>query len=290
MSTAGLRQNPIGRVGQLSRKLATKLKDHAKGYKQVPGKRVVPGIVLSHDNLQILAGRNHDISEHVWQLAAAAAEMLKIDKAETPIGHARKAVIAYLDDLPAGGKIQMLGDYRVDNRMAVPGKEQAYEAVDSADRPVVLKCYPVAALEELGNPTEFLRRETKALNKLAELGRAWQALPFFRDDAYGLFVVPVVRPPNARSLAKSLKDLDPERPGGRLPDDVARNVADRRLHRARRSPRGESRPPRAGPRPDLAGARAAGHVQRLPPGPHRRRADHRRVGTRRRQQQRLPRS
>lgn len=219
------RQNPIGRVGQLSRKLATKLKDHAKGYKQVPGKRVVPGIVLSHDNLQILAGLNHDTSEHVWQLAAAGEAMLKIDKAETPIGHARKAVIAYLDDLPAGGKIQMLGDYRVDSRMAVPGKEQAYEAVDSSDRPVVLKCYPVAALEELGDPTEFLRRETKALNKLAGFGRAWQALPFFRDEAYGLFVVPVVRPPNARSLAKSLKDLDPERPGGRLPDDIARNVA-----------------------------------------------------------------
>lgn len=219
------RQNPIGRVGQLSRKLATKLKDHAKGYKQVPGKRVVPGIVLSHDHLQILSGLNHDISEHVWQLSAAGAEMLKMDKAETPLGHARKAVIAYLDDLPAGGKIQMLGDYRVDSRMAVPGKEQAYEAVDSSDRPVVLKCYPVAALEELGDPTEFLRRETKALNKLAESGRAWQALPFFRDEAYGLFVVPVVRPPNARSLAKSLKDLDPERPGGRLPDDIARNVA-----------------------------------------------------------------
>ena len=89
---------------------------------------------------------------------------------------------------------------------------------------MVLKCYPVAALEEFGNPTEFLQRETKALNKLAELGRAWQALPFFRDDAYGLFVVPVVRPPNARSLVKSLKELDPVRPGGRLPDDVARNV------------------------------------------------------------------
>lgn len=218
------RQNPIGRVGQLSRKVATKLRDHATGYKQVPGKRVVPGIVLSHDQLQVLAGRNHDISEHVWHLAAAAAEMVKIDGAENPIGHPRNAVIAYLDDLPAGGKIQMLGEYRVDNRIAVPGKEQAYEAIDSADRPVVLKCYPVAALEEFGNPTEFLRRETEALNKLAQLGRAWQALPFFRDDAYGFFVVPVVRPLNARSLATSLKDLDPERPGGRLQDDVARNV------------------------------------------------------------------
>jgi serine/threonine protein kinase len=218
------RQNPLGRVGQLSRKLATKLKTHARGYKQVPGKRVVPGIVLSHDNLQIFAGRNHDISENVWQLAVAEAAMLKIDRAETPMGPARNAVIAYLDDLPSGGKIQMLGEYRVDNRMAVPGKEQAYEATDSSDRPVVLKCYPVAELEEFGDPNEFLRRETKALNKLAGFGRAWQALPFFRDEAYGLFVVPVVRPTNARSLAKSLKDLDPERPEGRLPDDVARNV------------------------------------------------------------------
>lgn len=218
------RQNPLGRVGQLSRKVASKLKDHAKGYKQVPGKRVVPGVVLSHGQLQIFSGRNHDDSEHVWGLEAAAAEMVKIDSAENPIGHARSAVIAYLDDLPAGGKIQVLGEYRIENRLAVPGKEQAYEAVDSADRPVVLKCYPVAALEEFGNPTEFLQRETKALNKLAELGRAWQALPFFRDDAYGLFVVPVVRPPNARSLAKSLKERDPERPGGRLPDEVARNV------------------------------------------------------------------
>jgi len=118
------RQNPLGRVGQLSRKVATKLKDHANGYKQVPGKRVVPGIVLSHDQVQVFAGRNHDISEHVWQLAAAADEMVKLDRAENPIGHARNAVLAYLDDLPAGGKIPLLGDYRVDTRLAVPGRER----------------------------------------------------------------------------------------------------------------------------------------------------------------------
>jgi serine/threonine protein kinase len=218
------RQNPLGRVGQLARKVATKLKDHASGFKQVPGKRVVPGIVLSHDRLSIFSGRNHDFSEHVWQLATAAAEMVKIDNAENPIGQARNAVVKYLDDLPAGGKIQVLGDYEVDDRLAVPGKEQSYEAVDSAGRSVVLKCYPVATLEERGNPTEFLQRETRALNKLADLGRAWQALPFFRDDSYGLFVVPVVRPRNARSLAKSLRDFDPGRSAGRLADDVARHV------------------------------------------------------------------
>lgn len=218
------RQNPLGRVGQLSRKVAAKLRDHATGYKSVPGKRVVPGIVLSHDDVQIYTGRNHDVSEHVWRLAGAPDEMVTIDKAESPLGHIRKAVIKYLDDLPAGGRIPMLGDYEVEDRLAVPGKEQAYEATDSSGRAVVLKCYPIAALEELGNPTEFLQRETKALNKLAEVGRAWQALPFFRDDAYGLFVVPVVRPKNSRSLAKSIQDADPERLHGQLPDDLAKNV------------------------------------------------------------------
>lgn len=218
------RHNPLGRVGQLARKLAGKLKSHANGYKHVPGKRVVPGVVLSHDDLQIFAGRNHDASEHIWQLRAAAAAMVGIDDAESLLGAARNAVIAYLDDLPAGGKIQRLGDYTIEGRLAVPGKEQAYAATDSSGRAVVLKCYPVTALEEFGDPTEFLQRETKALNKLAEVGRAWQALPFFRDDAYDLFVVPVVRPSNARSLAKSRKDLDPERPGGHLPGEVARKV------------------------------------------------------------------
>ncbi len=100
------RQNPLGRVGQLSRKVATKLKDHAKGYKQVLGKRVVPGIVLSHDRLQIFSGSNHDKSEHVWELEAAAAEMVRTDSAENPIGHARNAVIAYLDDLPLAGRFR----------------------------------------------------------------------------------------------------------------------------------------------------------------------------------------
>ena len=215
--------------------------------------------------------------------------MLKIDKAETPLGHARKAVIGFLDDLPAGGKIQLLGDYQVHGRLAVPGKEQAYEAVDAADGHVVLKCYPVAALEQLGDPTEFLRRETKALNKLADTGRAWQALPFFRDEAHGLFVVPSSRPPQARQPGHESGRPDPERPEGVCPTT---SHATSSLTPTPRSPRCTQRDSSTAPctRPGLAGPGRERPVQRLPPGPDRPRAMIVAVGARRRPQQRLPRA
>ena len=218
------RLNPLGRVGQLARKVAGKLRDHAKGYGAIRGKRVVPGVVLSHRNLQIFQGPKHDHSENIWSLKDSVGRMIAIDQADGHLGIPRGAVLAYLDDLPAGGKIHMLGDYQVEGRLAIAGIEQAFGARDNTGQFVVLKCYPAARLQEMGDPSLFLARETSALNRLADSSRAWRALPHFFDEAHDLYVVPVVPPRLSRSLESSYKKKDPERPGGQLEDAVARAV------------------------------------------------------------------
>lgn len=218
------RPNPLGRVGQLARKVAGLLKANAKGYQNVKGKRVLAGVVLSHPKLTLVSGTKHDTSELIWALSQAADEMVKLDKADAPIGPSRNAVIAYLDDLPKIDRVTGIGGYKNLERLSMPGIEQAYEAEDASGQKVILKCYPIARLEELGDPSEFLARETKALNRLADVSRTWRSLPFFRDDSYGYFVVPVVPSPNARNLVKSVKQSDPARPGGHLDSDEARRI------------------------------------------------------------------
>jgi serine/threonine protein kinase len=218
------RVNPLVRVGQLARKVAGKLRDHAKGYRTVPGKRVVPGLVLSHRKLQVFQGPKHDVSENIWSLEEAPDHLIAIDQTDNHLGIARGAVLAYLDDLPAGGKIHMLGDYTIENRRAIAGIEQAFDARDTSGQLVVLKCYPATRLLEMGDPSVFLARETEALNRLAESSRAWRALPHFFDEAHDLYVVPVVPPRLSRSLEASYKQGDPERPNGQLDEVVGRSV------------------------------------------------------------------
>ncbi|MEZ0447370.1 protein kinase domain-containing protein [Cellulomonas sp. ICMP 17802] len=219
------RPNPLNRNAQLARKLAGLFKDKARGYANVRGKRVVPAVVLSHDNVTVMGAANHDASEHIWSLEQADEAMLSIDRRETPLGDARRTVLAYLDELPQARKDTRIGDYRVLGRVEVPGAELTYYAVGNDGQHVLLKCYPLHRLESHGDPREFLRRETIALNRLADYARTWHARPFFEDPARGLFVVPVVPPAEARSLEQAIVKPGPERSDGELDDDVARDVA-----------------------------------------------------------------
>lgn len=217
------RANPLNRIGQLSRKVAEILRTHANGYKNLPGKRVVPAVIMSHDHLEMFGGRNHDRNELIWRLKDAAVELKKLDAAAAAMGGPRAAVVKYLDDMPARGGQFALGDYTVIDRLDVPGIEQAYVA-EAAGKRVILKCYPIDALRELGDPIEFLQRETNAINRLADLNRTWQAYPYFEDGAEGLFIVPVALPGQARSLADAISEPGPERPDGVLNQDTARQV------------------------------------------------------------------
>lgn len=218
------RPNPLNRNAQLARKVAGLLREHATGYRNVKGKRVIPAVVLSHDDAQVFAGRNHHADENIWPLAAAAEKLQELDAAFSPLGPARRAVVTYLDDRPAASGQIAIGDYSVKGRIDVPGLEQAYFAQSFDDQQVILKCYPVQQLRELGDPRAFLERETRALNALAAAGRTWRSLPYFEDPAHQLFVVPVIPPDNARTLEAAVRKPGPERDGGTLDDQVARSV------------------------------------------------------------------
>ncbi|WP_086150752.1 protein kinase [Cellulosimicrobium sp. KWT-B] len=218
------RPNPLNRVGQLARKIAGLLRDKAKGYRELRGKRVLPAVVLSNERARVTGGRNHDYDERIWMLEVAAKEMRNLDRREPPLGDVHRTVRAYLDGLQPADKRDRIGDYAIISRLDVPGVEQAYLARGVDGQEVVLKGYPIRRLEELGDPKEFLRRETVALNRLADLGRTWHARPFFESAAHELFVVPVVPPKEGGTLEDAIRRPGPERTGGKLEDQVARDV------------------------------------------------------------------
>lgn len=221
------RPNPLNRVAQVARIVATTLKQNAKGYKNLGrAHRVVPAVVLSHSNLQVLGGANHDGREHIWSLKEAAPALTRLDREFNgpQLGQARRSVIAYLDDLPKPVGKPTLGPYQLLSRLASAGQERAWFAVDSAGERVILKAYPMAALGGHGDPEDFLRREYVAVNRVADLGRTWRAYPPFKDDSSGLFVVPVVPPRGGMTLHQSAQKGVPERVDGRLDADLARAV------------------------------------------------------------------
>lgn len=191
------RPNPLNRVGQVARIVASTLKDHAKGFGGLGrAHRVLPAVVMSHPKLQLISGKNHDLRERIWSLENSVGELVGLDSAfkGDPIGRARDAVVAYLDDLPQPSGKPTLGGYTIDSRLPGAGLEQAWSASDSTGESVILKCYPTYALAERGDPEVFLRREYAAVNKVADLARTWRAFPPFLSDAGDLYVVPVVPP------------------------------------------------------------------------------------------------
>lgn len=217
------RRNPLDRVGQLARKIAGHLRDHAHGYRQLTGQHVVSGVVLSHDRLELYSGRNHDRSERIYPLSLAVAELVAIDRDHVHgIRPVRGAVLGRLLDLPqAEAHPQMIGVYRILGRHDSEGIEVAYEAEGADGTRVILKCYDTHQLSDFGDPGEYLKRETRALNRLADLARTWRALPYFVDENHRVFVVPLVPPVEGRNLRASMQQLDPARPDGRLEGQTA---------------------------------------------------------------------
>ncbi|MFC7432023.1 MULTISPECIES: protein kinase [unclassified Agrococcus] len=221
------RANPLNRVAQLSRKLAGEFR-RLKGFGAL-GKshRVIPAVVLSHPDLQFAAGAKFHEGERVWRLDRAAEELAAADaQGVSPLGAMKAPIEAWLDDRPrADPAKKVIGPYDIQGRLASSGGALVYDAVHrDTNRRVELKTYPRAELRRFGDPHEFLERESRAIWALEELGRTWKADPFLEDETADVFAVPLVPPAIRRSLDVSLKELDPSRPDGRLPDDVAREV------------------------------------------------------------------
>jgi serine/threonine protein kinase len=220
------RMNPLNRVSQLARKIAGLLRDKVSGYNGLRGHHVLAAVVLSHDNLQLLAGPHHDDSERIYPLQVAAAALMKIDAEEGGgLYPVRAKVGGFLRGIPARpARPPSLGPYRVLAALDVPGTAVAYEGEAADGQRVVLKCYRRSVLEQLGDPENFLRRESAALNRLADSGRAWRVLPFFSAEDHTLFVVPLIPARERRHLQASWTTPDPERPEGVLPERVGRSV------------------------------------------------------------------
>lgn len=223
------RPNPLNRVAQIARIVASTLKAHAKGFKNLSGgHRVLAAVVMSHAHLQIFRGKNHDDSERIWALVDVPGELVALDDdfKGAALGVARLPAITYLDDLPKPGGKPKLGGYTVKSRLAGAGQEQAWEATDSAGIPVILKCYPAGSMSKQGDPKKFLRREIDAINRVFGLGRTWQAYPPFFDESGQMYVAPVVPPRGGTTLQKSVQEEKvPERPTGKLDNEIARGVA-----------------------------------------------------------------
>lgn len=208
------RHSPGAQVATVAKKLAGLLRKGAKGYDALKGKRVLAAVVLSHDNVQVIATKNHDYNERIWPLPIAADELMALDKRESPLGAARPAVITYLDGLSPAEKRNRIGEYKILSQIPAAGREQAFEARSTTGQRVVLKCYPIEQLKQLGDPMEYLARETKAINRVAEFGRTWAALPPFESPAHGFYVVPVVPPSVGWTLEQDIVASKTTRDGG----------------------------------------------------------------------------
>ncbi|NDO88497.1 protein kinase domain-containing protein [Cellulosimicrobium composti] len=209
------RHSPVSQIAAVSRKLAGLLKDKVDGYKSLKGKRVLAGVVLSYDGVKVLSGRNFDQSERVWTLPYAAEEMVALEQREpTTLGATRPVLLQYLDGLSPAEKRDRIGDYKVIGQIPAAGNEKAFEArAPITGESVILKCYPVEQLKQLGDPREYLLREYKAINAVADLGRTWRALQPFESAPHGFFVVPVIPPANSWTLWRDVQSLTTPRDG-----------------------------------------------------------------------------
>ncbi|MDN4489695.1 protein kinase [Demequina sp. SYSU T00068] len=210
------RHSPVAQVAAVSRKLAGLLRDKVNGYKALKGKRVLAAVVLSYDGVNVQSGRNFEQNERVWTLPQAAEEMLALEEREPmTLGATRPVLLQYLEGLSPAEKRDRIGNYKVISQIPAAGTEKAFEArAPITGEPVILKCYPVEQLRQLGDPHEYLVREFKAINVIADLGRTWRALPPFESGPHGFFVVPVIPPAQSWTLWRDVQTQTTPRDNG----------------------------------------------------------------------------
>lgn len=220
------RRNPLDRASHLARVVAGLLQKKVTRWDAASRgqHRVQAGIILSNPNVHLLGAREHDSRELILSLEQAPAALRTLDNAaRSGFAPARASALAVLKGLPQrDDRVVRVGPYIVDEELAPVGRARCFRA--QLDQQVVLlRCYPLHGWGG-DDPEHFIRREERAIRTLADLGRTWQSHPVILDEARQWLVVPVVPTPDARSLRVSVDLLDPARPHGQLPTEVARSV------------------------------------------------------------------
>ena len=225
-------RNPLDRIAYLSRVTASLLENRIDSYRQVTRGRhiVVPGVILSHDHLELTSGGGLDPREVILQLAGGQAviELLDRDAVEPPIPvDIRDRVMKVLTGLASrdDGPLH-IGEYVVEAKLSPNGKAERFLSQDpETGAEVTLQCFPLHGWGPGVDAAELFKREARALARLEELGRTWRADRSFVDEVHQLYVTPIRRQQGSRNLHVSARLSDPARPNGLLPREVILTVA-----------------------------------------------------------------
>ncbi|WP_063066455.1 protein kinase domain-containing protein [Nocardia violaceofusca] len=207
------RQNPTDRVSFLARKLAGLLRTRVAGYPK-KGRLVESYVVLSYPDVQVDWSEAGPEADMVVLLAQAAQVLADDDRAAAPaLAGAREATIDFLDGWPQRNDVPTrIGAYRVLQEVTPLGRARVFAARDDVANLVFLRCYPMDGWGPHIDPDDLVRRERKAIEKLAHSGRTLRTQPVFDDDLHRWIVVPVVLQPMKtlpQLLAMPTPPLDP---------------------------------------------------------------------------------
>lgn len=190
------RPNPTDRVSFLGRKLAGLLRKSVSGYPK-HGHLVMSFVVLSNPDVQVDWSEAGPESDIVVMLSEAAQVLQDDDlAAKAGLGLAREATITYLDGWKERDKIPSeIGSYKIIQESTPLGRARVFVARDDIKNLVLLRCYPMDGWGPNIDPTNLIRRERMAIEKLAQSGRALRSQPVFEDELHRWFVVPIVQQP-----------------------------------------------------------------------------------------------
>lgn len=190
------RTNPTDRISFLARKLAGLLRNSVNGYPK-HGHLVNSFVVLSNPDVRVDWSEAGPESDIVVMLSDAAQILQDDDRqAKSGLGLAREATITYLTGWKERNAVPPeIGAYKVIQEDTPLGRARVFVARDDIKNLVFLRCYPMDGWGPDIDPTNLIRRERMAIEKLAQSGRALRSQPVFEDELHRWFVVPIVQQP-----------------------------------------------------------------------------------------------
>lgn len=216
---------PLDRVAHLSRVLASTLSNKVAGFKDAVGRehRVKEAVVLSHDNLKLSFTKDFDHRELVLPLrdGIAAERFVLWSEGLNEIFDAgiMDRITKFFTGLEPRSSPERIGDYEVIQELTPLGYARCFLA-KSTDQMLVLRCYEEHGWGLGDDVNGLVLRESRAFRALEDTARTERAFPVFIDEVHGWVVTPISKGGEERSLSYSVKKQDPERPGGRLPQQM----------------------------------------------------------------------
>lgn len=221
------RENPTDRVSFLARKLATLLRNRVAGYPK-RGRLVESFIVLSYPGVKIDWTEAGPESDMVVLLEDAAQVLIEADqRIHSDLHFARDEVIAFLDGWKGRRHVpERIGAYTINQEITPLGRARVFAAHDDVGNFVLLRCYPMDGWGPNADPENLIRRERKAIQKLAQSRRTLESQPVFSDELHRWLVVPIVQQP-LKTLPRLLSmPAAPISPTASSPSEIADFVAD----------------------------------------------------------------